>query len=168
MIKKTLCILATSLLLSISTTFLTAKEPTTDPAVAPSEESQQLADKQIDKKINDLKEALAGMRSAVDKKDRASFRLYRTEARNAINELDNLANEQVTSESGAAKKAAREERNREGQNQSQEQGAPTPNAKPASSPAPENTPASQANPTPNNSNERPQPSPENNPSPANQ
>jgi hypothetical protein len=118
----------------------------------PTEDSKKLADKQIDQQIDNLKDALAGMRSAVDKGDRASFKLYRMQAHTAIQEIDKLATLQVETELGAAIKAT-----------PVPSPTPTPESTPTPTPTPEATPTPTPMPTPEVTT--PTPTPEATPTP---
>src|SRR4029077_20870084 len=75
-----------------------AKEKTATMAATPSEDSKALAAKQLDAKLGELKEALEGMHTAIGKGDRASFILYRTQAKTALTEIDKIGTLQLGSE----------------------------------------------------------------------
>jgi hypothetical protein len=83
---------------------LLAKEKETTDKTTPTQESTQAADKLIDRKIDELKDALAGMRAARDKGDEASLKVYRTQACSALVELQKVSNEQILSEATATEK----------------------------------------------------------------
>jgi hypothetical protein len=68
------------------------------------EESSKLATKQIDQEITELKEAIEGMRTAIGKGDRATFKLYRSQAKSALAQLEKLAGEEVATDSKTAGK----------------------------------------------------------------
>jgi hypothetical protein len=70
----------------------------------PTEESSKLATKQIDQEITELKEAIEGMRTAIGKGDRATFKLYRSQAKSALAQLEKLAGEEVATDSKTAGK----------------------------------------------------------------
>jgi len=126
-------------------------------AAIQTEESKRLADKQIDQQIDNLKDAIAGMRSSIDKGDRATFQLYRLQARTAINEIEKLSNLQVETAVGTEKKAAKE---------GKMEATPTPTPTPASTPTPEMTPTPtpESTPTPE-ATPTPTPTPEPTPTP---
>ena len=68
-----------------------ASQPQTD-------DSQNLAAKQIDKSMSDLKEALAGLRDSLKKGDRKSFSLYKQQAIDALNKLSKRASLEINTE----------------------------------------------------------------------
>ena len=125
-------------LIVLSPVGLKSAEKAVDTAT-PTEDSQQLVSKQLSQKIADLKEALEGMRSSILKRDRASFRLYRRQARTALNEIVELGRVEVGKETKTEENAAKE-----GKMQSTPTPAPEPTATPA--PTPETSPL--ATPTP--------------------
>jgi hypothetical protein len=125
-------------LIVLSPVGLKSAEKAVDNAT-PTEDSQQLVSKQLNQKIADLKEALEGMRSSILKRDRASFRLYRRQARTALNEIVELGRVEVGKETKTGENAAKE-----GKMQSTPTPAPEPTATPA--PTPETSPL--ATPTP--------------------
>jgi hypothetical protein len=138
--KKILCVLVTPLLVNYSV--LLAKEKETTDMTTPTQESTQAADKLIDRKIDELKEALAGMRTARDKGDEASLKVYRTQARSALMELQKVSKEQILSEATATekKKAKEKEEAREGKenrNPSAAEPSPTTMSTPQTAATPE-------------------------------
>lgn len=104
--------------------------------VTPSEDSKALASKQLEAKLNELKDALEGMHSAMTKGDRASFILYRSAAKSALTEIEKVGQLQVGSETSGEHKALKE-----GKMQ-------PPNATPTATPTPEATPTPTPTPTP--------------------
>lgn len=139
---------------------LSGKEKTAAAVSAtPTEESKKLADKQINQQIDNLRDAIAGMRSSIEKGDRASFQLYRNQARTAITEIDKLSTLQVETAVGTEKKAARE---------GKMEATPTPTPTPEATPTPESTPTPtpEMTPTPETTPiPAPTPTPESTPTP---
>jgi hypothetical protein len=100
--SKTLLYAAAASALITATLAESPKEKETLPSSSPTQESQALAAKQIDAQITQLKDALEGMKSANEKGDRASFKLYRTQARDALATLDKLAASELATETKSA------------------------------------------------------------------
>ena len=125
-------------LIVLSPVGLKSAEKAVDTAT-PTEDSQQLVSKQLSQKIADLKEALEGMRSSILKRDRASFRLYRRQARTALNEIVELGRVEVGKETKTEENAAKE---------GKMQSTPTPTAEPTATPAPTPETSPLATPTP--------------------
>jgi TolA-binding protein len=123
-------------LIVLSAAGLKSAEKAVDTAT-PTEDSQQLVSKQLSQKIADLKEALEGMRSSILKRDRASFRLYRRQARTALNEIVELGRVEVGKETKTEENAAKE---------GKMQSTPTPEPTATPAPTPETSPL--ATPTP--------------------
>jgi hypothetical protein len=88
--------------LALTCAVLAADKPT------PTDESRALAQKQIDSEITDLKVALEGLRTSVEKGDKDSFSLYRSQARSALAELDKLAAAAIGAASKTERNALRE------------------------------------------------------------
>jgi hypothetical protein len=112
-------------------------------AATPTEDSKRLADKQINQQIDNLRDAIAGMRSSIEKGDRASFQLYRLQARTAITEIEKLSSLQVETAVGTEKKAAKE-----GKMTATPSPTPTPEATPTPTPESTPTPTPEMTPTP--------------------
>ena len=132
---------------------LSAKEKEKDAMVAaaatPSEDSKALASKQLEKKLDELKEALEGMHSATSKGDKASYILYRTSARTALAEIEKIGALALGSEAVGERKAAKE---------GKMEGTPTPTPTPTPEATPTPTPTPEMTPTPT-------PTPESTPTP---
>jgi TolA-binding protein len=127
-------------LIVLSPAGLKSAEKAVDTAT-PTEDSQQLVSKQLSQKIADLKEALEGMRSSILKRDRASFRLYRRQARTALNEIVELGRVEVGKETKTEENAAKE-------GKMQSTPTPTPTPEPTATPAPTPETSPLATPTP--------------------
>jgi hypothetical protein len=163
--KKILCVLVTPLLMNYSV--LLAKEKETIDKTTPTQESTQAADKLIDRKIDELKEALAGLRAARDKGDEASLKLYRTQARSALMELQKVSNAQISSEVMATEKKIANEsgKDREGkENRNSSAAEPSPTT--MSTPQTAATPEASATPAVKEEGTAPSPSPMASPSPS--
>jgi hypothetical protein len=80
-----------------------AQAQKTTPAT-PTEESTKLATKQIDSEITQLKDAIEGMKTAISKGDKAEFRLYRAQAKDALISLDKLVSAEMVTESRSSAK----------------------------------------------------------------
>jgi hypothetical protein len=118
---------------------LSAKEKEATTTASPSEDSKALASKQLEKKLDELKEALGGMHTAVSKGDKASYILYRTQARSALAEIDKIGVLALGSEAVSEGKAAKE---------GKMEGTPTPTPTPEATPTPTPTPEMTPTPTP--------------------
>ena len=125
-------------LIVLSPVGLKSAEKAVDTAT-PTEGSQQLVSKQLSQRIADIKEALEGMRSSILKRDRASFRLYRRQARTALNEIVELGRVEVGKETKTEENAAKE---------GKMQSTPTPTPEPTATPAPTPETSPLATPTP--------------------
>lgn len=125
-------------LIVLSPVGLKSAEKAVDTAT-PTEDSQQLVSKQLSQRIADLKEALEGMRSSILKRDRASFRLYRRQARTALNEIVELGRVEVGKETKTEENAGKE---------GKMQSTPTPTPEPTATPAPTPETSPLATPTP--------------------
>jgi hypothetical protein len=117
----------------------TAKEKDANGAATPSEDSKALASKQLEAKLSELKEALSGMQDAIGKGDRASFTLYRTQAKTALAAIDKVGTLALGSETSGEHKAAKE---------GKMSGTPTPTPTPEATPTPTPTPEMTPTPTP--------------------
>jgi hypothetical protein len=109
------------------------------------EESSKLATKQIDQEITELKEAIEGMRTAIGKGDRATFKLYRSQAKSALAQLEKLAGEEVATDS---KTAGKMQPSPSATAILEATATPTPEATATPSATPESTPTPSATPTP--------------------
>jgi outer membrane biosynthesis protein TonB len=125
------------------------------PMATPSEDSKALAAKQLETKLGELKEALGGMQDAIGKGDRASFILYRTQAKTALAAIDKIGTIQMGSETSGEHKAAKE-----GKMSGTPTPTPTPEATPTPTPESTPTPTPEMTPTPT-----PTPTPEATPTP---
>jgi cell division septation protein DedD len=151
---KRLPVLACALLLAASLpAALGAKEKEATTTASPSEDSKALASKQLEKKLDELKEALGGMHTAISKGDKASYILYRTQARSALAEIDKIGILALGSEAVSEGKASK---------QGKMEGTPTPTPEATPTPTPEMTPT--PTPTPE-ATPTPTPSPEATPTP---
>ena len=112
-------------------------------AATPSEDSKALASKQLEKKLDELKEALEGMHGATSKGDKASYILYRTQARTALGEIEKIGALALGSEAVGERKAAKE-----GKMEATPTPTPTPSATPTPTPEATPTPTPEMTPTP--------------------
>src|ERR1700704_4888378 len=85
-----------------------SKKSAADMATTPTEDSKQLASKQLDKSITELKEAIEGVRLSIAKGDHASFKLYRSQARTALMEIDKMGSIEVSAETKTEQKTEKE------------------------------------------------------------
>jgi hypothetical protein len=104
-------------------------------AATPSDEATALVSKQLGKLVDNLKEALDGMRTAIGKRDLAQFRLYRMQARSAITDIEKLGGVTVEAVTNAKEKA-------------EKAGEMKPTPTPSATPTPEATSTPSATPTP--------------------
>jgi hypothetical protein len=121
------------------TLFALSSLPAQTTESTPSKDSQELSSKQIDQSITELKDAINGMKSAIGKGDRASFKLYRLQAKQALVELDKLGGAEVNAQSKTEAQAVKE---------GKMEHSPTPTPTPMPTPTPTLNPDTTPVPTP--------------------
>jgi hypothetical protein len=109
------------------------RQPVTD-------DSEKLAEQQIEKSWTSLKQALAGLRDSRKKGQLDSFALYKQQAIDALNELSKQASRAINTEAAAKANEVK----------AGETATPTPTAprEPTATPTPPMTPTPEATPTP--------------------